>query len=95
MTKSDIVKAVLRVSGDMDKQRACELMEETLEIIKQTLSAGETIKIAGFGVFSVRDKRSRVGRNPQTGDKIVLAARRVVIFRPSRVLRDIVNENAH
>lgn len=93
MTKSDIAENIQRVSSDMGKQRASELLEDTLGFIKKALTAGETVKISGFGVFSVRDKRSRVGRNPQSGEKIVLAARRVVTFRPSRVLRDMMNEN--
>jgi integration host factor subunit alpha len=59
--------------------------------IKATLSQGQKIKISGFGNFVVREKRSRIGRNPQTGESIEISARRVLTFRPSQVLRAEVN----
>lgn len=59
--------------------------------LKNTLSQGQKIKISGFGNFVVREKRSRIGRNPQTGETIEISARRVLTFRPSQVLRAEVN----
>ena len=58
------------------------------ETMKETLEQGEKIKISGFGNFEVRDKRARVGRNPQTGEVIEISARRVLTFKPSQVLKN-------
>lgn len=63
------------------------------EIIKGKLENGENVKISGFGSFTVRDKKARRGRNPQTGEEITIAARRVLSFKPSNVLRKHINEN--
>jgi integration host factor subunit alpha len=62
------------------------------DIIKETLEKGEKIKISGFGNFVVREKRSRVGRNPQTGEEIEISARRVLTFKPSQVLRGALKD---
>jgi integration host factor subunit alpha len=59
--------------------------------MKDTLGKGEKIKVSGFGNFLVRDKRERVGRNPQTGREIKIAARRVLTFKPSQVLKSAIN----
>jgi integration host factor subunit alpha len=59
--------------------------------MKSTLERGENLKISGFGSFMVRQKKSRLGRNPQTGDAMEITARRVVTFKPSQVLRDALN----
>ena len=59
--------------------------------MKDTLSLGEKIKISGFGNFEVRDKRARVGRNPQTGEVIEISARRLLTFKPSQVLKNALN----
>ena len=64
-----------------------DLVELVFDTIKGTLAQGQKIKISGFGNFIVREKRSRVGRNPQTGESIEISARRVLTFRPSQVLR--------
>src|SRR5512143_2828348 len=64
------------------------------DTIKETLERGEKIKISGFGNFIIRDKKSRVGRNPQTGEEIEISARRVLTFRPSQVLKNALNASA-
>ena len=61
-------------------------------MMKETLEKGEKIKISGFGNFVVRNKRPRVGRNPQTGETIEITARRVLTFRPSQVLKSVLNK---
>ena len=61
------------------------------DTIKETLEKGEKIKISGFGNFVVRDKNARAGRNPQTGQEITISARRVLTFKPSQVLKNILN----
>jgi len=90
MTKADIVEALYEKIG-FSKKEAADLVELVFETIKDTLSNGQKIKISGFGNFVVREKRSRVGRNPQTGETIEISARRVLTFRPSQVLRAEVN----
>jgi integration host factor subunit alpha len=90
MTKADIVEALYEKVG-FSKKEAADLVELVFDTIKTTLSEGKKIKISGFGNFIVREKRSRVGRNPQTGESIEISARRVLTFRPSQVLRAEVN----
>ncbi len=90
MTKADIVEALYEKVG-FSKKEAADLVELVFETIKNTLSQGDKIKISGFGNFIVREKRSRVGRNPQTGQTIEISSRRVLTFRPSQVLRSEVN----
>lgn len=91
MTKADIVEALYQKVG-FSKKEAADLVELVFDTLKGTLSKGEKIKISGFGNFVVREKRSRVGRNPRTGESIEISARRVLTFRPSQVLRSEVNE---
>lgn len=89
MTKADIVQALNEKLG-FSKKEAADLVELVFETLKTTLSQGQKIKISGFGNFVVREKRSRIGRNPQTGQTIEISARRVLNFRPSQVLRSEV-----
>jgi integration host factor subunit alpha len=90
MTKADIVETLYEKIG-FSKKEAADLVELVFDTIKGTLSQGQKIKISGFGNFVVREKRSRIGRNPQTGESIEISARRVLTFRPSQVLRAEVN----
>jgi integration host factor subunit alpha len=90
MTKADIVERVYQKLG-FSKKEASELVELVFNSLKNTLQDGEKVKISGFGNFIVRDKKERVGRNPQTGDQIKISARRVLTFRPSQVLKAILN----
>lgn len=90
MTKADIVEALYEKVG-FSKKEAADLVELVFDTLKSTLGQGQKIKISGFGNFVVREKRSRVGRNPQTGQSIEISARRVLTFRPSQVLRSEVN----
>ena len=90
MTKADIVEALYEKIG-FSKKEAADLVELVFDTMKNHLAEGQKIKISGFGNFVVREKRSRVGRNPQTGESIEITARRVLTFRPSQVLRSEVN----
>ena len=90
MTKADIVEALYEKVG-FSKKEAADLVELVFDTIKGTLSQGQKIKISGFGNFVVRDKNSRVGRNPQTGKEITISARRVLTFKPSQVLKNVLN----
>ncbi len=91
MTKADIVEALYQKVG-FSKKEAADLVELVFDTIKNTLAKGDKMKISGFGNFVVREKRSRVGRNPRTGETIEISARRVLTFRPSQVLRSDVND---
>ena len=92
LTKADIVERVYKEAG-FSKKEAADLVDLVFKIIKDTLARGEKVKISGFGNFSIRDKATRVGRNPQTGDRITLGARRVVKFKPSQILRTQLNQS--
>lgn len=91
ITKADLVAELYKRHDDLIKLKAVEAVEALLRLVKDTLISGEDLLLSGFGKFSVRDKQERVGRNPQTGDKLVLAPRRVITFHPSGQLRDKVN----
>src|SRR5512142_2536728 len=90
VTKADIIESVYEKVG-FSKKEAAEIVEMVFDTIKETLERGEKIKISGFGNFIVREKKSRVGRNPQTGEEIEISARRVLTFRPSQVLKNALN----
>ncbi len=90
VTKADIVEKVYDKIG-FSKKEASELVEMVFNSLKETLQKGEKVKISGFGNFLVRGKKERVGRNPQTGDQIKISARRVLTFRPSQVLKAMLN----
>lgn len=87
MTKADIVERVYKEIG-FSKKEAADLVELIFKIMKDTLAKGEKVKISGFGNFSIRDKATRVGRNPQTGNAMDISARRVLTFKPSQVLKE-------
>ena len=91
MTKADIVEAVYEKVGGFSKKEAIEIVEAVFETVKATLEKGEKLKISGFGNFVVRDKKERVGRNPQTGKEITISARRVLTFKPSVLLNKALN----
>jgi len=89
LTKADIVERVYKEAG-FSKKEAADLVDLVFKVIKDTLSKGEKVKISGFGNFSIRDKATRVGRNPQTGEAMDISARRVLTFKPSQVLKEDV-----
>ena len=90
LTKDDLAVSVHR-HLDFSKAKSAQLIEGVLEIIKGTLESGEDVLISGFGKFCVKEKRDRRGRNPQTGEALMLDARRVVTFKCSGVFRDKIN----
>ncbi len=90
MTKADIVEEVYERVG-ISKQEAFRLTELFLDIMKETLERGETVKISGFGNFVVRAKRSRQGRNPQTGDEMLITPRKALTFKCSPILKQALN----
>jgi integration host factor subunit alpha len=94
MTKAEIIDSVYDRIGGFSKKEASDLVEALFETMKDTLAAGHKIKISGFGNFVVRDKKERPGLNPRTRERITLAPRRVVRFRPSPVLKQLINSPA-
>jgi integration host factor subunit alpha len=90
LTKAHIIK-IIQNHLNLPKNKSTEVVESLLEIIKSTLESGEDVLISGFGKFCVKDKRERRGRNPATGEEMMLAPRRVVTFRSSGRLRERVN----
>ena len=81
----------MKKSGFGTKE-STEIVEQVFDIMKETLEGGEKIKISGFGNFNVRTKRPRKGRNPKTGEEVVISGRKVVTFKPSLVMRKALNQ---
>lgn len=91
-TKADLVDAVYETVGGFSKREAADVVNAMFDIVKDSLAAGEKVKISGFGNFVVRFKHARPGRNPQTGDEITIDARHVLRFRASQVLKASLNQ---
>jgi integration host factor subunit alpha len=91
LTKADIVRKIYEKHDNMTKQQAAATVEAFFRLAKDTLINGSNLLLSGFGKFTVRDKSSRRGRNPQTGEDLILTARRVVTFKPSGLLKDRLN----
>jgi integration host factor subunit alpha len=90
LTKSRLIDTIAEQNG-FTRKKSIETVEIILEIIKSKLASGEDVLITGFGKFCVRDKRERRGRNPSTGENMILAPRRVVTFKCSGMLKDRIN----
>lgn len=90
MTKADIVENIYEKIG-ISKKESAGIVEMIFGNIKECLEDGENVKISGFGNFVVRQKRARRGRNPQTGEEIEVSARKVITFKPSNVLKELIN----
>jgi integration host factor subunit alpha len=91
VTKADLIQQVYQQNGKISKIQATDSVEAFLRISKNSLINGSGLLLSGFGKFNVKDKKARKGRNPQTGEDLILDARRVVTFNPSGILRDKVN----
>ena len=91
-TKADIIDTVNAQLAGFTRKESAELVDTTLEVMKEALASGEPVKVSGFGKFVVREKSERVGRNPKTGEALSISQRRVLTFRVSQVLRDTLNE---
>ena len=90
LTKAQIVKSIQNQTG-FPKNRSLEIVENLLEIIKTTLASGEDVLISSFGKFCVNQKKERKGRNPATGEAMMLAPRKVASFKCSGILRSRIN----
>jgi len=91
MTKIELVETITEKLG-LAKKEASEHLESVLAIIKDTLASGTDVKIAGFGKFEVKQKKSRRGRNPQTGESLTIESRKIVTYKISSILKDRIKE---
>ena len=90
MTRADLSEAVYQEVG-LSRNESAQLLETVLEEISEALTRDEVVKISSFGSFSVRQKGQRIGRNPKTGEEVPILPRRVLVFRPSQVLKAHIN----
>ena len=91
LTKANLIDSISK-QMTFHRSYSTHIVESFLEIIKHTLESGEDVLISGFGKFCVKDKKERKGRNPHTGNSVILDARRVVTFKCSRTLRENFNK---
>ncbi len=91
ITRGDLAEAVYQEVG-LSHNESSDLVESVLEEISSALVRGEMVKISSFGRFSVRQKAQRVGRNPKTREEVPISARRVVLFRASRIVKNLIND---
>ena len=92
VTRAHLTEAVYEEVG-LSRNESAEFVESVFGEIGQSLEKGETVKISSFGSFYVREKDERVGRNPKTGDEVPILPRRVLVFRPSHVLKERINRS--
>lgn len=90
VTRADLAEAVYREIG-LSRTESSELVESVIDHISDALLRGESVKLAGFGTFSLRDKKQRIGRNPKTGEAVPITPRRVLVFKASQVMRERVD----
>lgn len=90
LTRSDLSEAVYREIG-LSRNESAQMVESILGRISDALVRGDNVKISSFGTFAVRDKGPRMGRNPKTGEEVPINPRRVLVFRPSHIMKERVN----
>ena len=90
ITRSQLSEAVYQEVG-LSRNESADLLESVLSKISDTLAQGESVKISSFGSFSVRSKGQRIGRNPKTGEEVPILPRKVLVFRPSQVLKALIS----
>ena len=93
LTRADLTEAVHKKVG-LSRAESADLVRSAIDLICDALVAGENVKISSFGTFLVRDKKGRMGRNPKTGEEVPIAPRRVLVFRPSQLMKARVNGKA-
>jgi integration host factor subunit alpha len=92
LTRADLAEAVHDEVG-LTRQDCAGLVERTLDLVVEALEQGEIVKLSGFGVFQVRSKNARMGRNPKTGEPAAIDPRRVISFRASQVMKALVDKS--
>lgn len=92
ITRADLCEAVYRRVG-LSRNESSAMVEMVLQEITDTLTCGETVKLSSFGSFVVREKGQRTGRNPKTGEEVPIPPRRVMVFKPSNIMKDRINRS--
>jgi integration host factor subunit alpha len=90
VTRADLCEAVYQAVG-LSRTESADLVELVLDEISNRIVAGEAVKLSSFGSFIVRNKGERIGRNPKTGEEVPISPRRVMVFKPSNVLKQRIN----
>ena len=90
ITRAHLAETIYTEVG-LSRNESADLLEMVLERMASELESGQSVKISGFGTFSVRQKGRRIGRNPKTGEEVPILPRRVLVFRPSHVLKARIN----
>jgi integration host factor subunit alpha len=90
LTRADLSEAVHRQIG-LSRSESADLVKTMLDMMSDHLVEGETVKLSSFGTFMVRSKNGRIGRNPKTGQEVPITPRRVLVFRPSQVMKNVIN----
>jgi len=93
MTKADLVEEVAKVT-ELTRKDSEVIVDTLFESVIKALRTGDKLEVRGFGSFRVRQRNARVGRNPKTGDKVEVPAKRVPYFKPSKELKDLINDGA-
>ena len=93
MTKADLIDEVSRVA-ELTRKDSETIVESIFDSVVRSLRAGDKIEIRGFGSFRTRQRKARVGRNPKTGDRVEVPPKKIPYFKPSKELKDLVNQNA-
>lgn len=91
ITRADLCESVYRKVG-LSRSESAELVEAFLDEISESLVKGESVKLSSFGSFMVRSKNERIGRNPKTGEEVPISPRRVLVFKPSNVMKEKINK---
>jgi integration host factor subunit beta len=90
MTKADLIEEVSRMA-ELTRRESEVVVETIFESVVASLRAGDKVEVRGFGSFRTRERQPRVGRNPKTGDRVEVPAKKIPFFKPSKELRDVVN----
>jgi integration host factor subunit alpha len=90
LTRADLSESLHRNIG-LSRTESADMVNAVLDLVSDALVEGQSVKLSSFGTFMVRAKRERMGRNPKTGEEVPITPRRVLVFRPSQVMKNIVN----
>lgn len=90
LTRADLAETVVQKVG-LPRNESQELVELVIKTLSESLASGEAVKLSSFGSFNIRQKGQRIGRNPKTGKEVPITPRRVLVFRPSNIMKDRIN----
>ena len=90
LTRADLTEVVHRDIG-LSRTESADMVNTVLDLVADALVEGHSVKLSSFGTFMVRSKRERMGRNPKTGEEVPITPRRVLVFRPSQIMKNIIN----